>query len=130
MRTSILIAAAFLMASCGSAYGQKVGTPPSATQQQISLNRANDGQRVSAQVGQSIVVTLQTIGGGHYNSPQISSRAIRFDSAIYPPAREQNPGGPTQVYHFTAIAEGEAQIKIPHTGSNPTVTFTIQVKRR
>lgn len=38
-------------------------------------------------------------------------------------------GGPKQVYRFTAVAEGEAQIRIPHTGSNPTVTFTIQVTK-
>jgi hypothetical protein len=127
MMTSILVAAVLLMASCGSSSGQKVGTSPSITQHEIFLNRANDGQHVSARVGQPIVATLQTIGGGHYNTPQISSRAIRFESAMY--SREQNPGGPTQVYRFTAAAEGEAQIRIPHTDSNPTVTFTIQVTK-
>jgi hypothetical protein len=130
MMTSILVALALLMASCGNSSGQKVGTSPSIKQHELILNRANDGQHVSAKVGQPIVVTLQTIGGGHYDTPQISSRAIRFESAMYPPPREQNPGGPTQVYRFTAAAEGEAQIRIPHTDSNPTVTFTIQVKKR
>lgn len=47
---------------------------------------------------------------------------------MFPP--KQNPGGPTQSYRFTADAEGEAQIRIPHTGSNPNVTFTIQVIKR
>ncbi len=33
------------------------------------------------------------------------------------------------MYRFTAVAEGEAQIRIPHTDSNPTETFTIQVTK-
>jgi hypothetical protein len=128
--TSILVALALLTASCGNSSSQKVRTSQSIPQPELFLNRVNDGQHVSAKVGQPIVVTLQTIGGGHYDSPQISSHAIRFESAVYPPPPEQNPGGPTQVYRFTAAAEGEAQIRIPHTDSNPTVTFTNQVKKR
>src|SRR5258708_31505818 len=129
MMTSISVALALLMASCGNSSGQKVGTSKSIMQPELILSRANDGQHVSAKVGQPIVVTLQTIGGGHYDAPQISSRVIRFESAEYPPPPEQNPGGPTQVYRFTAAAEGEAQIRIPHTDLNPTVTFTIQVTK-
>jgi hypothetical protein len=45
------------------------------------------------------------------------------------PPQQQNPGGPKLVYRFTAVAEGETQIRIPHTDSNPTVTFTIQVTK-
>jgi hypothetical protein len=118
-----------LIASYGYAEGQKSDTSASGTQQELSLNRRNDGQHISAKVGQPIVVTLQTIGGGHYDTPQISSPAIRFEGESPVPAAKQNPGGPTQVYRFTAVAEGEAQIRIPHTDSNPTVTFTIQVKK-
>jgi hypothetical protein len=126
--TSISVALALLMALGGNCAGQASQSPSS--QKEVSLNRANDGQKVSAKVGQRIVVTLQTIGGGHYDTPQVSSRAVRFDSAMDPPPRQQNPGGPTQVYRFTAVDEGEALIRIRHTGSNPTVTFTIQVKER
>jgi hypothetical protein len=93
----------------------------------LSLNRANDGQHFSARVGQPIVVTLQTIGGGQYDTPQISSGAVEFVSAVFPPM--QNPGGPTQIYRFIAAAEGDAQIRIPHTGSNPAVTYTIRVTK-
>jgi hypothetical protein len=121
-----LVEISLLIASCGISDGQKVDISAS-TQQELSLNRANDGQHISAKVGQPIVVTLQTIGGGQYDNPQISSRAIRFESAVFP--AKQNPGGPTQVYRFTAVADGECQIRIPHTGSNPTVTFTIQVTK-
>jgi hypothetical protein len=35
-----------------------------------------------------------------------------------------NPGGPTQIYRFTAAEEGGAKIAI---GANPTFTLTIQV---
>jgi hypothetical protein len=128
MMTAILVALALLMASCGNSTGQKFNTCPTITQQELSLNRENDGQHGSAKVGQPIVICLQTIGGGQYDTPQISSNAIRFDGAVL--SAKHNPGGPTQVYQFTAIAEGEAQIRIPHTDSNPTVTFTIQVKKR
>ena len=129
MMTSMLVGLALLMASGGNCAGQKGGQSPSITQKEVSLNRGNDGQKVSAKVGQPIVVTLQTIGGGHYGTPQISSRAVRFESAMDAPQQQQNPGGPKQVYRFTAVAEGETQIRIPHTDSNPTVTFTIQVTK-
>ena len=126
--TAIVVALALLMASYGDSGGQTFRTCPEITHGELFLNRANDGQRVSAKVGQPIVVCLQTIGGGHYGTPQISSKVIRFDGAEYP--ARQNPGGPTQVYRFTATAEGVAKITIPHTDTNPTVTFTIQVKKR
>lgn len=124
---AILVALALLMAADGNSAGQTFSTCP-ATTHELFLNRGNDGQRVSAKVGQPIVICLQTIGGGNYDKPQISSKVIRFDGAVF--AAKQNPGGPTQVYRFTAIAEGVAKISIPHTDSNPTVTFTIRVKKR
>src|ERR1700693_5780016 len=110
-----------------SASAAPAQAPSPAQRPPVSLNRANDGQQVSAKVGQPIVVTLQTIGEGQYGTPQISSRAVRFESVVFPAG--QNPGGPTQVYRFTAVAEGKAKIRIPHTGSNPAVTFTIQVTK-
>jgi hypothetical protein len=129
MLTSILVSLAILLACCGNPADQSAQTPPSTTPKELSLNRTNDGQRVTAKVGQPIVVTLQTIGGGEYGTPQISSRAVRFEGSAFAPPRERNPGGPKQVYRFTASAEGEAQVRIPHTDSNPTVTFTIRVTK-
>ena len=125
----ILVELSALIASCGYSDGQKIDSSAGTTQHVLSLNRTNDRQHISAKVGQPIVVTLQTIGGGHYDTPQISSPAVRFESESAVSPAKQNPGGPTQVYRFSAVAEGEAQIRIPHTGSNPTVTFTIQVRR-
>jgi hypothetical protein len=95
------------------------------TAQVLSLNRTNTGERVTAEVGQLIIVTLQTIGGGQYGKPKVSSSSVRFESSSFPAT--QNPGGPTQVYRFTATEEGEAKLEIPHSGSNPTFKLTIQV---
>ncbi len=124
----ILVASVFWVAFCGNSSGQKTDTSPGNTQQELLLTRANDGQHLTAKVGQPIVITLQTIGGGNYDTPQISTFSVRFDSVKYP--AKQNPGGPTQIYHFTAAAVGEAQIRIPHKDSNPTVTFAIRVTKR
>lgn len=127
MKAATLVALALLIVSCGDSAGQKFESCPTISQQDLFLNRDNDGQNVYAYVGQRIVICLQTIGGGRYDTPQISSKAIRFDRAEF--ASKQNPGGPTQIYYFTATAKGEAQIRIPHTNSNPTVSFIIQVRK-
>ena len=129
MLTSMLVSLTMLLACCGNSADQKAQSSPSTTPKELSLNRMNDGQRVIAKVGQPIVVTLQTIGGGQYGTPQISSRAVRFEGSAFAPPKDQNPGGPKQVFRFTAATQGEAQIRIPHTDSNPTVTFTIQVTK-
>ncbi len=100
-------------------------SPSTAKQHVLHLNRANTGQHVAATVGQPIRITLQTIGAGNYGTPEVSSSAIRFESAAF--AKEQNPGGPKQIYRFHAASPGEAEVKIPHTYSNPTFTLTIRV---
>jgi hypothetical protein len=124
----IMAALALLMTFSGDSAGQNASITPSAEQQEVRLTRADDGQKISTKVGQTIVITLQTIGGGNYGTPKISSRAVKFDSAAYPATK--NPGGPTQIYRFSAADVGTAQIRIPHTGSNPAVTFTIRVKKQ
>lgn len=63
MMTSILLALALLMSSGGNSVGQNAPTSPSNAQKELFLTRENDGQRISAKVGQYVVVTLQTIGG-------------------------------------------------------------------
>jgi hypothetical protein len=67
-----LIALAFVPASCGPSHGKQVEMSPSTAQQVLSLNRSNDGQTVATTVGQSIEITLQTIGPGQYGDPHIS----------------------------------------------------------
>jgi hypothetical protein len=124
----------------GGGNTQNTARQSSPEQPVLYLNGGNNGQQVTARVGQAIQITLQTIGPGQYSSPEISSAAIRFEGAAF--AKEQNPGGPKQVYRFRAHSEGEARIKIPHVvrlasgnateirDSNPTFALTIRVRQR
>jgi hypothetical protein len=66
--------------------------------------------------------------GGDYDTPQISSRAIRIPGVMYPPRGSKTQAGPKQCIVSSQLPEGDAQIR-PRTGSNPTVTFAIQFKK-
>ena len=136
----IVIHAGLLCFFCILGNAQTTAPQPSPERHVLYLNGGNNGQQVTAQVGQAIQLTLQTIGPGQYGSPEISSAAIRFEGATFP--KEQNPGGPKQVYHFRARSEGEARIKIPHVlqlasgntseirDPNSGFVFTIRVYQR
>jgi hypothetical protein len=117
---SLLGAAVF--GFCAGIGGQN--TPESANQQDLFLTNSNDGQRVAAVVGQRIEISLATIGPGSYEAPEISSATIRFMNVAWPKC--QTPGGPTQIYIFQATAEGEAEIRIPHSGRG-SFSVTVQV---
>jgi hypothetical protein len=56
----IIVVLDLLITSWRNSAAQKVGTSPGIKQQELFLNRASDGQQVSAKVGQPIVVALQT----------------------------------------------------------------------
>lgn len=110
--------AALLAVGCASA-GSKT----------ISLSNADSGGTVVAAVGDSIEVTLQTIGPGQYGTPISSWVSVRFlgESSAGPP----NPGGVRQLYRFEAVAPGRADITIPHSGGlpqNPRPAFAIRVE--
>ena len=85
--------------------------------QTISLGNADAGRTVAVAVGDQVDVTLQTTGPGQYGDPSLSSRAAVFLGES--PAGSPNPGGPTQLFRFEAIAPGRADITIPHTGDPP-----------
>ena len=95
----------------------------------LFLDRSNTGQEVAVPIGQAIELRLQTIGGGQYQDPQITGSAIRFEGSAFAKPADQNPGGPKQYYHFRATEEGEAKIRIPHSGSNAAFTVTVHVKK-
>jgi hypothetical protein len=116
---SLLVGA--LLVFCEGFEGQN--RPENAAGQILFLTKANDGQRVAAAVGQQIEISLATVGPGSYGDPIVSSAAIRFRNVAWP--RLQNPGGPTQIYVFQAAAEGEAEIRIPHSGRDP---FSVTVR--
>ena len=112
-RTDVMLVALVLCGPlCAEAHAQKVSmSPPSIKQQVLSLNFTNNGQHVRATVGQQIEITLGTVGPAQYGVPLVSSTAVRLESTGLngPP----NPGGPTFVYIFEAVAAGEAQVIIP-----------------
>ena len=85
-----------------------------------AVPQSNDGERVAARVGQPIVGKPSAVAS--YGEPKVSSASVRFDTSSFPPMHK--PGGPTQIYRFTAAEEGGAKIAI---GANPTFTLTIQV---
>jgi hypothetical protein len=82
---------------------------------------ARHGLKVVHGSVREIVITLQTIGPGQYETPQISSSSIRFKGSYFP--REQNPGGPRQVYRFVAETVGEAKSE-----RNAVYRIIVQVK--
>ena len=89
----------------------------SSGKQTLRLANGDGGRRLMAAVGDTIEVTLQTIGPGHYGSPVLSSGSVVFlgESSAGPAI----PAGPTQLYRFEAVASGLAEITIAHTG-DPT----------
>jgi len=133
--TLFVVALTCVVCTIGDA--QNAPSPLSPKQHVLHLNNANNGQEVAATVGQFIEITLGTVGPGQYDSPQISSRAVRFETVTFP--KDQIPAGPTQVYRFRTASKGIALIKVPHiihvahnntteiTDSNPVFAVTIRV---
>jgi hypothetical protein len=95
----------------------------SGTAEPVGLTAQDNGSDLNLVMQQAVFLTLQTIGPGQFGEPVISSAAASFEGMTFPKA--QNPGGPTQLYRFRAVADGTALITIPHDdGSAPfTVTF-------
>lgn len=119
-RISLLLGA--VLACCEAIEGQN--RPLSGREQILFLTNANDGQRVAAVVRQRIEISLATIGPGRYEDPSLSSSAIRFRNVAWP--KSQTPGGPTQIYIFEGAAEGESEIRIPHSRRG-SFSVTVQV---
>ena len=111
-----------VLAFCEGIEGQN--RPESAREQILFLTNANDGQRVAAVVGQRIEINLTTTGPGSYGDPIVSAAAIRVRTVAWP--KSQVPGGPTQIYIFQGAAEGEAEIRIPHSGRG-SFSVTVQI---
>jgi len=105
------------MTGCGSPIG------PSGTE--VSLDNADNGRVLSVRPGDEVHVTLQTIGPGEYDLPNISTSAVVFlGVSILTP---QNPGGPRQLFQFKVVAVGHADISIPHTVQNLRFEVTLDV---
>ena len=97
----------------------------------VVVNNAHNGRSVEVVSGQELQILLQTIGPGQYGEPSISTGAVRFVGMSLPEA--QNPGGPRQLYTFSAVRVGFATITIVHVGdvsgqTSPTFTLLVTVK--
>ena len=129
-RARILVGGlAFVLLACCTAAAQD-RLPHDSTPPVLSLSFANNGQHVSARVGQQIEISLGTVGPRQYGTPEMSSAALQLVSTAldWPP----NPGGPRFVYIFEAVAEGEARVTVPViNGEQPPytndITFSITI---
>jgi hypothetical protein len=93
----------------------------------VELSGANAGENVDVARGDEIDLQLQTIGPGEYETPSISSDAVRFVGVSY--VTPAVPGGPTQLFQFEAAQSGHAQISIPSSGAGPAFTVDIDVRQ-
>jgi hypothetical protein len=89
--------------------------------ERITLDNSSNGRTISAAPGDTIEVTLQTIGPGQYETPTVFG-PIRFlgESAAGAP----NPGGPRQLFRFQAVTTGRGEITILHTVLPPGLPQT------
>ena len=131
----LLAAAAIVLAVCASAETGSNGDafPRASMPRTLTLDLSNDGQHVTATVGERIELTLGMGGFRRYGDPEISSSAVRLESTAldFP----LSPGGPGYTYIFEATAEGEAQIKFRvfdlyhHELNESGYSVTIRVER-
>ena len=109
---AVLAAVAVVLGVCANAQTRSEDASSSASARNfLSLDFENNGQSVAATVGKQIELTLGMVGPQQYGDPQISSPAIRLEGTAL--AYPVNPGGPTFIYMFEAVTEGEVQIKVP-----------------
>ena len=80
----------------------------------------------SMTVGQELGIRLFTLGPGSYLSPPtLSDSALQFlDDAVVGP---NNPGGPTQLFRFKAVARGRSIVTFQHSTATHGVTDTVIV---
>ena len=115
------------VAIIGTLWVTNCGSPSSPSANVWRLDTTDTGRLLSVGVGDEIDVTLQTIGPGQYDEhPGISSPAVMFVkvSMPFPP----NPGGPRQLFQFTAAAAGQAAISIVHTVQDRRFEITVDVR--
>jgi len=111
MRIPYLLSAAAGLAACSNDVLGANGIP---------------SRTLSLTLGQTLELTLQTIGPGEYASPPtVSSTSVRFvDVTLVTPAV---PAGVTQRFRFRAETPGRAIIMFQHSGqaSDPGTGLTV-----
>jgi len=81
---------------------------------------------LSVPAGTQFGIRLSTVGPGEYVSPpSLSDSALQFlDAAFVGP---NNPGGPTQLFRFHAVARGRSIVTFQHSEGGYSVTDTVIV---
>ena len=118
MAAPLAVAVAAMLGACASDSGQPLTT--------ITLADGDAGSTVNAEVGQTLGLTLHTIGPGSYDVPSSSEPVLRFVGEDDP--KVQNPGGPTQLYEFRAQTAGTVTVTIPHTYRPDPFSMTVVVR--
>ena len=95
------------VAIIGTLWLTSCGSPSSPSAKVWRLDSTDNGRFLAVGVGDEIDVTLQTIGPGQYDEhPGVSSPAVTFAKVSL--STQPNPGGPRQLFQFTAAAAGQA----------------------
>jgi hypothetical protein len=89
--------------------------------QPVTLGMGDRDRTVLVAVDEEVDLTLQTVGGGSYGQPDVSSAAVVFQG-VSSPAGAVNPAGQRQLYVFQAVKIGNAVVRIPHVGDAPEAT--------
>jgi hypothetical protein len=87
------------------------------------LTSEDNGRFVDLAMNQHVYLTLHTVGPGQFGDPVLSSDAVSFEGMTFPIT--QNPGGPTQTYHFRTHGEGNTLLTIPHDSGRAPFTTTL-----
>jgi len=89
----------------------------------------DSGKVVSAMLGDELDVKLSNIGPSTYDAPVLSSNSVQYLSVSV--VGPYTPGGPTQLFKFKAVAQGQCAVTIPKvndpTGTLPAFTLTVNV---
>jgi hypothetical protein len=88
-----------------------------------SLGNDDSGRTITLSAGDGLNITLGSIG--NQGDPSVSSTVIQYEgSSVVGPA---NPGGPTILYQFRAVRQGEATITIPFVNPSNPPPFVLDV---
>ena len=121
---ALLMVALTVCLSLPDSYGRIAGDS-AIVRPVLSLTRSNSGERVTATVGQTIQVDLESLAGAGYGMPQVSSPHVQYRNSVL--AMPPNPGGVLPVLIFEAVSVGEAEIRIAK-GDLPGFAVTVEVK--
>ena len=115
----------WLTALLGVALGSAFIGQACSTRGPLEVNGV-ESRTMSLAVGQELGIRLSTVGPGEYSSPpSLSGSAVQFLGDAY--VGPNNPGGPTQLFRFKAVARGRTIVTFQHTARTWALSDTIVV---